>query len=267
MNEELRKELREDNHREDKFGEYHPSTITGCPLKAVLDRMTDASVELNSYMFAGTAVHYYLQETGILTDALYRAGYHPLYTDYEVSTRHKVDDGIFITGTCDIICDDGDNTTIIDIKYSSLKPEYAHGRVAKYFAQVNTYSKMFDADEMALWLISSNERDSLPDEGISMLTGEPQEDNWEITKDKARSIHNTLERYGYPDGNTFDMETLAGQDLEFWQELLGEIDLNQVPAYEKECKYCDHSEYCPVKQGEMGGGMQGVVNKAKNGSD
>lgn len=259
LNGGLRNQLESSTYREAEYGEYHPSTISGCPVMAVLDRMIGSEFVMNSYTFAGSAVHYYLQETGILTDALYEAGYHPLYTEYEVHTRKRIEDGIYLTGTCDVLCDDGENTTIFDLKYSSLKPEYAEGRVMQYFAQVNTYAHMFDADEMALWLIASNERENLPQNGLTLLTGEPKEDNWEVVKEKARQIHKTLGMLGYDDGRRITKSAAKAYNKEDWEDVFKHINLDHAPAYEDEHKYCDHEEYCPICNDVFASGMEGFV--------
>lgn len=264
LNKALAGKLSESTYRDSEFGEYHPSTISGCPVMAVLDRMIGSEFVMNSYTFAGSAVHYYLQETGILTDALYDAGYHPLYTEYEVHTRKRITDGIYITGTCDVLCDNGDKTTIFDLKYSSLKPEYAQGRVMQYFSQVNTYSYMFDADEMALWLISSNERDNLPKNGLTLLTGTPQEDNWEVVKNKAKQIHKTLEMLGYDEGRRITESEAKEYDKSDWEDMFKHINLEYAPSYDKEHKYCDHKEYCPICNDVFATGMEGFV--ANNGA-
>lgn len=264
LNQALSGRLSESTYRDKEFGEYHPSTVSGCPVMAVLDRLVGSEFVMNSYTFAGSAVHYYLQETGILTDALYDAGYHPIYTDYEVHTRKKIDDGIYLTGTCDVLCDDGNSTTIFDLKYSSLKPEYAQGRVGKYFSQVNTYAKMFGADEMALWLISSNERDNLPKNGLTILSGEPAEDNWEIVKEKVQQIHATLEKAGYDDGRKLSEEEAKSYEKKDWEELLSEINLDYAPSYDDEHKYCDHEEYCPICNDVFAGGMANFVADKTN---
>lgn len=260
LNDSLAEVLEQESFRPNVFGEYHPSEVTGCPLKTVLDWMTEDEFITNSYTFAGTAVHYYLQESGILTRALEKAGYHPVHTSYEVSKRHEIENGVEITGTCDVIADNGDETTIIDLKYSSLKPEYAHGRVMKYFSQVNTYSMMFEADKMALWLISSNERDNLPANGLSILSGEPAEDNWEIVKRKVLDVHRTLDRLGYDTGSRLNPSDLEDADKEFWEDFMQSLEASDCPAYNKECNYCSHSEYCPVKNGELNSGMASFKN-------
>lgn len=257
--------LAEGNKREDNPEEFHPSEVTGCPLKVSLNKLMGEETILNCYLFQGSAVHHYLQNTGILDEALFKAGYHPVHTEYEVHTKHKVGDDTWLTGTCDILCDNGDATTIFDIKYSSLRPEYNHGRVMKYFSQTNTYAHMFDADEYGLMLINSQERDNLPENGIVVMEGKPVEDNWEITKKKAIEIHNILKEYGYPDDmdQPLTEEEVRGWATGTWEDFLSGFDLSTIPAYEEECKYCPHSEYCPVKNGDVGGGILGAVNNAK----
>jgi len=233
------------------LGEYHPSQITGCPLKVFLDWMTDDETVLNCWLFQGSAVHYYLQETGLMTDALNRAGYHPVDTSYEVPSQCQIDDEVSITGKCDIICTKDGETTIFDIKYSSIPPSSGHGRLYKYMSQANTYAHMYDADTYGLIMINSKSRDLVND--ITVMPGTMSEDNWEVVKSKAHSIHNALKDFGYRTGNRYTNEQLDGMDTRFWKEKMQYFDKKQVPAYEKECQYCSHSDYCPVKNGKLGG--------------
>lgn len=251
IEESLGNVLREDNHRPKKLGEYHPSQVTGCPLKTFLDWMTENHSGLNHWLFSGSAVHFYLQEkSNLLSEALKRAGYHPLDTKYEVRNRTNIGGGVNIVGTCDILTHDGEDTIILDIKYSSVKPSSGRGRMWSYLSQVNTYSYMFGADEYGLLLIY-NRADSIPDE-INVVSNSPSEDNWELVKEKARSIDDTLYDFGYQDGRRFKSDNMSATD-DIWTDVLSNIDKTHCPSYKQECKYCDHKEYCPVKQGKVGG--------------
>jgi len=243
--------LRENSRRESEYGYYHPSTISGCPLKGFLDKMTETSTELNNYMFQGSAVHFYLQENPeLLTQALYDAGFHPLDTRYEVHTIYEMEDGIHLTGTCDALANGDNGVAIVDIKYSSVRPETHQGRLFQYMSQTNTYSHMFGADEYGLLLLysyandnqSGNKPQNIPD-SILLLPGEPNEDNWEMVKSKARQIHYALGEFGFPDGERWEDSYIPD---EWWDKILGIIDRGNCPAYEKECNYCDHSDHCPV---------------------
>jgi len=248
----LAERLRENNHRESHHGKYHPSTISGCPLKALLDRMTDKETILNRWLFQGSAVHYYLQEKpGLLRDALHDAGYHSLETDFEVPTIYPVEEGIFITGTCDILTHGHGKRSVIDIKYSSIPPSSGHGRIWKYASQVNTYANMFDCDEWGLMMINSKS-DNIP-EDITMISQEADEENFELIQDKARNIHSALSRAGWQDGERWDPTELDAKMDETWEMVFDFISTQNCPSYDQECKYCDHKEYCPVKQGETGG--------------
>lgn len=247
--------MQEDNYREFVFGEYHPSEVTGCPLKVVLNKMTEHETILNCYLFQGTAVHYYLQETGLLDEILHESGYHTLDTNYEVSNRKVLGDGVSIVGTTDVLCESEDARTIFDIKYSSATPGRDKGRLTKYFSQTNTYAYMFDADEYGLMIVDSKERDNLPEDGITVLSGEPNDENWELVKSKARSIHSALEDAGYQDGVVWPMPELEEKDIGFWEDVIEPIDRGQVPAYGGECKWCPHADYCPEKNGKFSGGL------------
>lgn len=233
------------------LGEYHPSQVSGCPLKVHLDWMTENETVLNSWLFQGSAVHHYLQETGIMTEALLEAGYHPVHTSYEVASEKKIGDGINITGKCDIVCAQDGHTTIFDIKYSSVPPSSGHGRLYKYMSQANTYAHMFGADSYGLIMINSKSRDLLND--IVVMPGTMSEDNWEIVKNKAYSIHEALQTAGWHDGVRWSNSQLEDVGKSFWQEVMQHFDQKQIPSYEKECQYCDHSDYCPVKNGKLGG--------------
>lgn len=257
----IKQVLKEDSKREDSFGEYHPSEVTGCELKVTLDKMTRNETVLNSWLFQGSAVHYYLEETGLLDEALHKSGYHMLDTEYEVNTKHQIADDIWLTGTCDIMCHDGDAQTIIDIKYSSIPVESGHGRLYKYFSQANTYAFMFGADEYGLLVINSKSRELLND--IHVLEGNPNEENWEKVTAKARAIHQTLKNAGYDEGHVWAVDDLESADLDFWDEVLEEFDTSRIPSYEKECQYCDHASYCPVKQGKLKKG----IGSFRNGAD
>lgn len=234
-----------------KLGEYHPSQVSGCPLKVFLNWMTDNETVLNCWLFQGSAVHYYLQESGIMTEALHDAGYHPLHTSYEVSTQKKIGDGITITGKCDIVCAQDGHTTIFDIKYSSIPPSSGHGRLYKYMSQANTYAHMFGAESYGLIMINSKSRDLLND--IVVMPGTMSEDNWEIVKNKAYAIHNSLKRFDWDSGERWSNSRLESAGSSFWRGVMSEFDEKQIPSYEKECQYCDHSDYCPVKNGKLGG--------------
>lgn len=238
--------------RDHPYGEYHSSEISGCPLKTFLDKMVELEQQLNRWLFNGSAVHYYLQNNPNLLDrALSDAGFHPLDTDYEVETHHHLSEDVWLSGRCDIMTHQGGKRSIIDIKYSSIPPHSGHGRIYKYMSQVNTYAHMFNADEYGLLMINSKSN-HIPDD-IVMLTGEPNEDNWELNKQKAFSIHHALEEYGYPDGTRWEQSDLEERMDSFWEEVMELIDKDNCPSYEKECQYCDHSSYCPVKQGKLGG--------------
>lgn len=263
LEESLAETLRESGIRGRVLGEYHPSTISGCALKATLDAMVDKETGLNKWLFQGSAVHYYMQNhpspegyDGIITEALHDAGYHTLDTEYEVGTRHRISDNVVITGTCDIItADQDDNRTIFDLKYSSVKPSRNKDRLMKYLTQVNCYSNMFGADKHGLILIDNREKESIPDNGITVIGGEPQEDNWEIQKEKAKSIDKVLRDAGYEGGERWSKEMLESADVEFWEEIMDVINSDHCPSYEKECRYCDHEDYCPVVNGKTGGGL------------
>lgn len=253
--------LEEDNYRGDTYGEYHPSTITGCPLKGFLDKMTESETKLNNWMFQGSAVHYYIQEKpNLLTKALEDAGYHPLDTEYEVRTIHDISEDVRLTGTCDILTHGENGTSILDIKYSSVRPETHQGRLMKYMSQVNTYAYMFGADEYGLLLLysranenaSGNKPKSIP-ESVLVIPEEPDKENWEITKSKALMIHQALEEYGYDDGLRWDNEELEISDDDFWDGVMNIISSEHCPSYDRECRYCDHQDYCPVYNSGLSG--------------
>lgn len=247
-----------DRYPEKDKGHFGPSQVSGCSLKVFLDEMTDNDVVMNSWMFAGTAVHYYLQEEDILTEALHEAGYHWVNTEYEVTTEYEVNDDITIHGTADVVTSDGEDDVIYDIKYSSLPADSGHGRIYKYFSQANTYAHMFDADGYGLIMINS--KSQVLEDNIVVLRGEMSEDNWEIVKQKAKNIFNALQEAGYHSDDVgagkdvrWSTEELKSKDEDFWRSVMGHFDSEQIPSYDKECQYCDHKEYCPDYQGMLGG--------------
>lgn len=252
----LADELQRRNDRPDEVGKYHPSEITGCPLKVVLNKVTGNETILNCWLFQGSAVHYYLQESGILDNALHEAGYHAIDTQYEVNKEYRINDEVVITGTCDILCNNGDDLTIFDIKYSSVKPSSGRERIYKYFAQVNTYAFMFGADEYALMMINSRSDDLLgaqegSESDINVLPGTPKQDNWDIVQDKAVNIHEALMDSEYEGGAVVQPEEVE-IDSEIMDTIMSQLDEGNIPSYSGECKYCDHKEYCPDYQGETG---------------
>lgn len=250
--------IAEDRYPAKDKGQFGPSQVSGCSLKVFLDEMTGNEVEMNSWMFAGTAVHYYLQETDILRKALHEAGYHWVNTEYEVTTTHEVGDDVELHGSADVLTSDGEDDVIYDIKFSSLPADSGHGRIYKYFSQANTYAHMFDADGYGLIMINSKSQ-SL-EENIVILEGQMSEDNWEIVKQKARNVFNALQKHGYYDehdkhdnSHVWTSDVIESKDADFWRDVMESFDEKQIPSYDKECQYCDHSEYCPVKQGKLGG--------------
>lgn len=246
----------------DEFGEYGPSQISGCPLKTFLDEMTDTEVPINRWVFGGSAVHYYLQKhPGLLPKAIEDAGFHLLDTHFEVETHYTLSDDIWISGRCDVLTHDGDQRVIIDLKYSSIPPHSGHGRIYKYLSQLNAYANMFDANEMGLLMVNSKS-DHIPSD-IGVITGEPDENNWDILKSKARMVHRTLEEYEYDEGNRWTNDSLADKIDDFWEHIMSIIDKEHCPSYEKECQYCDHKSYCPVYQGKTGG-LKGMGNRRKD---
>lgn len=245
------------DYHDNEYGEYHPSHISGCPLGAFLDFMTEKETEYNNYMFSGTAVHYYLQESGMLTNALHDAGYHALDTKYEVPKKYDIGGGAHVLGRCDALTSDGDNKVIIDIKYSSIKPEYSGGgnttgRLLKYATQANTYAHIFGADEWCLLMIYSR-ADNIPDE-ISTISQEYDNENWEMVKSKAHSIHDALTHFGYDSGTRWEKEWLRRQDTDFWEEVMQFFDEDNVPAYSGELKYTDRDEWVMPYRDDWGGG-------------
>lgn len=239
---ELGNALGEDDGYHDRvIGEYHPSSLSGCPLGTFLDFMLEKEVDINNHIFNGTAVHYYLQESGKLDTALHRAGFNVLDTEYEVGKRHTVDGGIVITGRADCITYDGDEKSVIDIKYTSLKPEYNNGRLMKYATQVNMYANMFNCDKWCLLLVYSRADDIT--EEISIISGETDKDNWEMAKDKARNIHDALLAAGYDDGVRWTKDQLEERGMDFWEEIMDHFEEDRVPAYPEELKYSDRDEW------------------------
>lgn len=251
LQEEIRKSVAQTAGRPNVYGEYHPSQIAGCPLKVFLNWMTENETVLNNYLFQGTAVHYYLQETGILTEAMHQAGYHIVDTEYEVRQRKEIDDEITIVGRCDVLGERDGTRAVFDIKYSSIPVDSGHGRMYKYFSQANTYSFMFGAEEYGLIMINSRSDDLVSD--IYVMDGQKSEENWEKTKEKARMIHESLDVFGWPDGDRWTHEQLVNADKDFWREVMKFFDGKMVPSYEKECNFCNHSEYCPEYNGTLGG--------------
>lgn len=250
-----------DSERKDEDGKYHPSTLSSCPLKTTLDKMTESEPVLNSWLLQGSAVHYYLQETGLLDGILHKAGFPVYNTEYEVHRMYNVNDEVTITGRCDILTGNDDEQAVIDIKYTSLKPYYDNGRLMKYYSQVNVYANMFGVDRFGLFMINSKSND-LTDDGIHMMTGDRDEENWEMMKQRAIDIHDTLEYWGWEAGdNPISVSELDPNQTEFWEEHTQFIDTDQCPAYDEECKYCDFNEVCPVFQGTMGNGLNQALNQ------
>lgn len=250
-----------DNH-------YSPSQISGCELRVYLDRMLETDVTINSWMFQGSAVHYYLQENDILTEALHRAGYHWVNTNYEVSNVHGIDDDIIINGTADVVArDPEDDTVVYDIKYTSLKPGSTHGRILKYMTQAHIYAQMFDADGYGLIMIHSKAQDLK--ESMGVMDGKLSDENWEIVQDKVESIHYALKASGYFDGNRWEVEEIETVGVGFWEEVIDHFDANRIPTYSKECNHCEHASYCPVNQGTLAAqkGVNQMIEETKGGAD
>lgn len=257
----LRTEIAKDDHKDPEPGLFFPSEITGCPLKVYLNRMLSIDVEINSWLFQGSAVHFYLQESGILDEALHNAGYHILDSSYEVSTQVNITDDIRIHGSCDILCEEEESTAIFDMKYSSLPADSGAGRIYKYYAQANTYAYLFDADEYGLIMIHSRSGSEDFLNNIAVLPGEKSEDNWELTKNKTQNVHEALIDAGYAEENRWDINLMAERDIDFWKKVIRYFEKQNMPSYEKECNYCDHNDYCPVYNGELGGGLRNVINQ------
>lgn len=249
--------LLDDGYRGDTHGEYHPSSISGCSLRVFLDRMVETEQEINSWLFQGTAVHEYLESEGRIERILTNGGYENAGVRKEVSTSYDVTDDITIVGTCDILVDDGKLTAIFDIKYSSLKPEYGHGRVMKYLSQANIYSYMFGADEYGLLMIHSSSHDLR--DGVNVLEGQKSDENWEIVKQKAKNIHTVLEAAGYDDGERWEMGELEAMGESFWEQVFSVLDTDQSPSYDKECKHCPFKDACPMPDDEYGWEDRGAM--------
>lgn len=261
LEESFKFHLQKDDHKKPESGLFFPSEVTGCSLKVFLNRMTRAEVLINSFLFQGSAVHFYLQESGLLDDILHDAGYHVLDTKYEVSNQKEIDDGVRIHGSCDVLCNSDEGTIIFDLKYSSLTLGSRHGRIYKYQAQANTYAYLFDADAYGLIMIPSMEGDGETFlDNINVLPAEKSEDNWNIVKEKTKRIHNTLQDAGYDQDKVWDTEFLASRSTKFWKEVISRFDLKNIPAYQKECDYCDHSDYCPVYNNKVGSGLGNVIS-------
>jgi len=250
LEESLRETLVEDGKRSTPDHHFHPSQITGCPLKVMLNEKTDHETTLNSWLFQGSAVHYYLQETGLLDAALQNAGFHPAFIEYEENIKYPIAPNVWINGTCDIKVKDKDTgeLTIYDIKYSSIPVESNHPRIYKYFSQANTYAKMFGAENYGLIMINS--RSQKLGEDIHVLSGELSDENWDIVKSKAINISESLSEY---DDEKWEPDWLREKRPEFWKQVTRFFDRAQIPAYDGECKYCSHSDYCPEKNGVLGG--------------
>lgn len=262
LEDSLREVLKEDDHKDPEHGLFFPSEITGCPLKVFLNRMVRVEVNINSFLFQGSAVHFYLQQNGILDEALHNVGYHVLDSQYEVSTVKNIGDEIRIHGSCDILCEEEEATAVFDIKYSALPADSGAGRIYQYYAQANTYSYLFDADEYGLIMIHSRSGDHEDFmENIAVLPGEKSEDNWNKQKTKTRNIHEALTDAGYNKNNEWEMEWLENQSEEFWRKIIDYFDLDHIPTYDSECNYCPHAEHCPVNQGVIGSGLQKVINE------
>lgn len=247
----LRDTLVEDAKRSSPSHHFHPSQITGCPLKVLLNEMTDHETTLNSWLFQGSAVHYYLQETGILDEVFDRAGYHPVRTRYEQNIKYPLEADVWINGTCDILVENEEERVIYDIKYSSIPVESDHPRLYKYFSQANTYAKMFNADRYGLIMINSKSQNLVED--VHVIPGELSEENWEIVTSKARAIKKGLDDAEYDAGNRWEPEWLREKRVEFWKGVTQYFNNSHIPSYSGECDYCSHSDYCPETNGMLGG--------------
>lgn len=273
LHQTLGEELESGDYHSKTYGEYHVSTITGNPLKGFLDFMLEEETDYNNYMFQGTAVHYYLQESGILNRALTGAGFNPMFTSHEIQNRVSVGDGASIVGRVDTLAINDEASYAIDLKYTSLKPEYSHGRLLSYASQANAYAHMFGTDRWALLTIYSK-ADNIPD-AVDGVTNPKDNDNWEIVKDKARQIHKALTRSGYQDGVRWTEEELRDRSVEFWEDVMEPFDESLIPAYEEELKYSDRKEWVLPYQdnwrdkfsgredSSSGGGIQSFVNDRK----
>lgn len=260
--------ISEDRYPDKPNNHYSPSQISGCELKVYLDRMLETDVTLNSWMFQGKAVHYYLQENDILTEALHDAGYHWVNTNYEVSNVYGVDEEIVINGTADVVARDcEDDTVVYDIKYTALQPDSSAGRILKYMTQAHTYAQMFEADGYGLLMIHSRADDL--EEGVGVMEGTMSEENWSIVQDKVECIHYALKAAGYFDGNTWEIDEIETVGIGFWEEVIDHFDAQRIPTFDKECKYCDHAGYCPINQGTLAAskGVGEMVENTKGSDD
>lgn len=229
-----------------KMGRYHPSHISGCPLGTVIDFMTEDETPVNNHIFNGKTAHYYLQERNIIDRALHDIGYHYLDTRHEVSNHYNLketDDDARIVGRCDTISSNGDDKLVIDLKYSSLKPEYNNNRLLKYAAQINAYAHMFDADKWVLLFVYSKADDLTDPESINTMVSEPNEDVWQMMLDKAYSIHDALKHFNWDEGNRWEVEELKQKDRDFWEEVMQFFEEEWVPAYDGELKWSDRDEW------------------------
>lgn len=261
MQEAARDVITEDRYPPKKDHRYGPSQVSGCPLRKFLSDMMAIDVRTNSYLFQGSAVHFYMQQNGLLDEIVEQAGYHPGFTEYEVMGEVEVGNNVYIHGSADVITEekkqDRDHDTdkvVYDMKYSGIPFHSGHGRLFKYLSQAHAYSRIHDADGYGLLMIQSNVGD--PDEfveNIGVVEGVMDDENWELMKQKALNIDNALVKSGYYDDNEWDQEEIADMSASFWEEVIEYFDTTHTPAYEKECKYCEHKEYCPVYQGTLGG--------------
>jgi hypothetical protein len=260
----LEDEFDSGDYHDNVFGEYHPSSITGCPLGEFLDWMLEEEPDYNHYMFSGTAVHYYLQESGMLTNALNKVGFNPMYTAYEVLNKVDIGDGVKIIGKVDCLATCQDSTIAIDLKYSSLKPGYDSGRIMKYMSQVNTYANMFNCDYWCLLMIYSKADDMT--DAVDFIVGETDEENYELVKERARNIHEALDVAGYPSGNRWDKDVLKARGPDFWEKIMRHFNEDHVPAYDGELKYSDRDEWVlPYQDDWRNDGRTSGFNKFKGG--
>jgi hypothetical protein len=247
-------------------GHYGPSEVSGCPLRVYLDRKVETEDVMNSWMFAGKAVHYYLQESGIMDEALEDAGFHPALTEYEKTGTLKVDDDLYLHGSADIVAGEPSDTpgegpekAILDIKYSSIPIESGHPRLAVYLAQAHLYSEIFDADKYGILLINSKSREL--EEDIVLVEGVHSQNLVDTVFEKVRNIHSALEATGYFEGLTFTVEEVEMFSPQTWENIVTEhFNIDNIPAYDGECDYCDHNDYCPVANDSIGG-IADLVNR------
>lgn len=234
-------ETSEGDYHDRVLGEYHPSALSGNPLDEFLDWMTEKQIPLNNHMFNGKCVHYWLQETGVLRQALHNAGFHAIDTEFEVGVKQEIEPGVNIVGRADVVAHDGDEQAVIDIKYSSLKSHYNSGRLYKYATQVNTYAGMLGADKWGLLLIYSKADDVT--EEIDMLTNDFNEESWEGVKERAVQVDEALRAAGYQDGNRFTEDKLKKVGREYWEEVMQHFNEEDIPFYDGELKYSDRDEW------------------------